>query len=116
MRAINEQCVRQLNGELDESEIQRVMTGGQSDIGESYQAIIRAETAGFAEQLYNSIREHGYNLETTPIVFAGGGAAVMKHFGGQSGRNISYITDIKANAKGYEYLARMAAKSAAKTA
>ena len=30
MRSINEQCVRQLNGEVDESEIQNIMRyGGQ---------------------------------------------------------------------------------------
>ena len=32
MRSINEQCVRQLNGEVDESEIQNIMRYGRSDI------------------------------------------------------------------------------------
>jgi plasmid segregation protein ParM len=116
MRAINEQCVRKLNGEVDESEIQRVMRDGQSDIDDSYQAIIKAETESFVEKLHNSIREHGYNLQTTPIVFVGGGAAVMKNFGGKNAKNISYITDVKANAKGYEHLARMALKNRGKQA
>jgi plasmid segregation protein ParM len=37
-------------------------------------------------------------------VFVGGGAVVMKNFGSQQHRNISYIVDVKANAKGFEYL------------
>ena len=42
-----------------------------------------------------------------PIVFVGGGAAVMKLFGSHEGGNIRYIEDIKANAKGYEQLGRV---------
>ncbi|MDB8001518.1 ParM/StbA family protein, partial [Agathobacter rectalis] len=36
MRSINEQCVRQLNGEVDESEIQNIMRYGRSDIDDEY--------------------------------------------------------------------------------
>lgn len=43
MRSINEQCVRQLNGEVDESEIQNIMRYGRSDIDDEYFAIIKAE-------------------------------------------------------------------------
>ena len=43
MRSINEQCVRQLNGEIDESEIQNIMRYGRSDIDDEYFAIIKAE-------------------------------------------------------------------------
>lgn len=81
MRSINEQCVRQLNGEIDESEIQNIMRYGRSDIDDDYMAIIKSEIEDFVEKVYNSIREFGYNLKTTPIVFVGGGAVVMKNFG-----------------------------------
>ncbi len=53
------------------------------------------------------IKEHGYNLDVTPIIFVGGGASVMKKFGTQKGANIKYIEDIRANAKGYEQLAKV---------
>lgn len=105
MRSINEQCVRQLNGELDEMEIQHIMRYGESDIDKAYQEIAKREIGAFCERVYNSIREYGYNLKTTPIVFVGGGAVVMKNFGGLKQNNISYILDIKANARGYEQLA-----------
>ena len=55
--------------------------------------------------------EHGYNLKTTPIVFVGGGAVVMKNFGSHDAKNISYNLDVKANARGYEQLATMGLKS-----
>lgn len=90
MRSINEQCVRQLNGEVDESEIQNIMRYGRSDIDDEYFAIIKAEIEDFVDKVYNSIREFGYNLKTTPIVFVGGGAVVMKNFGSHDAKNISY--------------------------
>ena len=68
MRSINEQCVRQLNGEVDESEIQNIMRYGRSDIDDEYFAIIKAEIEDFVDKVYNSIREFGYNLKTIDIV------------------------------------------------
>ncbi len=111
MRSINEQCVRQLNGEVDESEIQNIMRYGRSDIDDEYFAIIKVEIEDFVDKVYNSIREFGYNLKTTPIVFVGGGAVVMKNFGSHDAKNISYNLDVKANARGYEQLATMGLKS-----
>ena len=116
MRSINEQCVRQLNGEVDESEIQNIMRYGRSDIDDEYFAIIKAEIEDFVDKVYNLIREFGYNLKTIPIVFVGGGAVVMKNFSNHDAKNISYILDVKANARGYEQLAIMGLKSAKRLA
>lgn len=116
MRSINEQCVRQLNGELDESYIQEIMRSGRCEIDRKYYEIAKSEIESFCEKVYNSIREYGYNLSTTPIVFVGGGAAVMKNFGGLSQNNISYILDIKANARGYEQLATIGLRKLKKLA
>lgn len=102
MRSIDEQCVRQLNGEVDETEIQIIMRYGRSDIDDEYFIIIKAGIEDFVEKVYNSIHEFGYNLKTTPIVFVGGGAVVMKNFSNYDAKNISYILDVKANARGYE--------------
>lgn len=107
MRAINEQCVRQLGGQVTESDIQEVMMYGRSDIAPKYLEIIQEGITGFARSIYFTLKEYGYNLETIPIVFVGGGAVVMKLFGNIQQGNIRYIEDVKANAKGYEYLARI---------
>lgn len=116
MRSINEQCVRKLNGELDESFIQDIMRTGRCEIDRKYFDIAKTEIEDFCERVYNSIREYGYNLSTTPIVFVGGGAVVMKLFGGLNQNNISYILDVRANAKGYEQLAMMALRKMKKLA
>ena len=88
------------------------MRYGRSDIDDEYFAIIKAEIEDFVDKVYNSIREFGYNLKTTPIVFVGGGAVVMKNFGSHDAKNITYNLDVKANARGYEQLATMGLKSA----
>ena len=47
---------------------------------DEYFAIIKAEIEDFVDKVYNSIREFGYNLKTTPIVFVGGGAVCDEEF------------------------------------
>ena len=116
MRSVNEQCVRQLNGEVDEADIQHVMRYGTDDYDEEYLKIMKEEISAYVERVYNSIREYGYNLSTTPIVFVGGGAVVMKNFGNLNQKNISYILDVKANARGYEQLATIGLKKMKKLA
>ena len=108
MRSINEKCVRLFNGEIDETELQNMMRYGKEYAkDEEYYEVAREEIEAFAERVYNSIREFGYNLKTTPIIFVGGGAVVMKNYGGYDQKNIDYILDIKANARGYEQLAEI---------
>lgn len=107
MRTIKDECIRQLNGAIEESDIKQVMMYGKSDIDSRYYAIIENEIKRFVTEITNKLIEYGYNLETTPITFVGGGATVMKLFGNLKQSNIQYIEDVKANAKGYEYLAKV---------
>ncbi len=104
IQQINKECVRQLNAEVDEYDIQKVMVSGGGDLPEKYREIIIKEICAYCQQIYHNIRELGYNMDLTQIIFVGGGAGVMKRFGGLEQKNISYIEDVKANAKGYEML------------
>lgn len=106
MREINEQCVRKKGQELDENIIQDIMAGGKSRVPDSYMEIVEDCLKKFVEKVYNTLKEHGYNLDIMPIIFVGGGATVMKLYGNSMGANIRYIEDVKANAKGYEYLGK----------
>ena len=76
----------------------------QRGLNGDYTRIIENEVRTFMGQIYHSIREHGYNLQTTPLIFVGGGAVVMKNYGPIQQGNVTYNLDIKANARGYEYL------------
>lgn len=107
MRSINEECVRLIGSEVSETEIEEVMQGKASDLPEKYLNVIQEGLQGFTQKVYYTIKECGYNLETTRIIFVGGGATVMKLYGNFLSDNIEYIEDIKANAKGYEYLSKI---------
>lgn len=107
MRTINEECIRQVGQELEENDIQEVMSHGKGTLPDKYAEIVDGCIRDFAEKVYHSLKEHGYNLEVMPIVFVGGGATVMKLFGNYEGKNIQYIEDVKANAKGFEQLGRI---------
>jgi len=78
-----------------------------ADVDDKYLELMKEELQLYADSIYNSLREYKVNLKTTKIVFVGGGAVVMKNFGNLQQRNISYIVDVKANAKGFEYLGRI---------
>ncbi len=114
IRQINKECVRQLNEEVDEAVIRQMMIKGSDDIPEPYTRIIENEFRKYAQKIYLGIRELGYNMSLTPIIFVGGGAVIMKRFGGLEQGNIRYIEDICANAKGYESLGSSYVAMAAK--
>ena len=104
IQQINKECVRQLNAEVDEYDIQKIMVSGGEGLPEKYREIIVKEIRGYCQLIYHNIRELGYNMDLTQIIFVGGGAGVMKRFGGLEQKNIQYLEDVKANAKGYEML------------
>ena len=104
IQQINKECVRQLNAEVDEYDIQKVMVSGGEGLPEKYREIIVKKISGYCQQIYHNIRELGYNMDLTQIIFVDGGAGVMKRFGGLEQKNIQYLEDVKANAKGYEML------------
>ena len=105
MNEINEECSKQLTGEIAESDIQHVMRTGESELPEKYTKIITDRLKNFTKEVYDTLKEEKYNLELTPVTFVGGGAKVMELFGDEQRNNISYIEDVRANAIGYEYLA-----------
>lgn len=106
-RLINEECNRQLGQELEEDVIRQVMATGEAALPDKYMDIIKRCLGDFTQKVYNTLKEHGYNLDVMPLVFVGGGAAVMRLFGSHKSGNIRYIEDIRANARGYEQLGRI---------
>lgn len=107
IRDINDEMVRVLNGEIPEHMIEDVMRYGTTALSKEYLDIIHRKLSEFAEKVYNTLKELGYNIYISQIIFVGGGASVMKHFGKYHSENIRFIEDVKANARGYEYLTKM---------
>lgn len=108
MRLINKHCTRLYNEKIDEELIKNYIITGKSDLDSKYELLMNQVLREFATNLFNSLREEGYSLNTTQFYFVGGGAIVMKHHGNIKQKNVKYNFDVKANAKGYEQLAKIA--------
>lgn len=109
MREMNRACVRRFNYELDESDIEHYIRYHQIDgIPKDVVALMDNFLSKYAEMIVRSLKEMEINIQTTPIYFVGGGAVVMKNYGGLNMQNVYYKQDVKSNAKGFEILAKAA--------
>lgn len=82
-----------------------VIRGKQSNVNADFIPFIEKGLQQYADEVEAKLREIKVDLLHENIVYVGGGACVMKRFGRTQGRNIQYVTDVKANAIGYRYLA-----------
>lgn len=82
--------------------IESFMRTGNYDCPERYKNMIMDALSEYVSDIYAMINGHGYNEELTNMVFMGGGASIVKHFGNNEGRKVQIITEVRANARGCE--------------
>lgn len=93
-----------LKKEISENRIISYIRGDVENIPRPHQKLMDTALERFATRVEGLLKENGHDTQFTDMVYVGGGAAVMKKYG-RMGSNVSYITDVKANAIGYEYIA-----------
>jgi hypothetical protein len=91
--------------ELSESKITEYIHNPQVTIPDKYRKLMDEAFKRFADRVEGILKENGHDTELSDVIYVGGGATIMKNYGKQS-NNISYIEDVRANAIGYELLAR----------
>ena len=104
---IQDVCDEKLNCKLDEHLIKEYMMYGKVSLNQDFTDIIDNELTKYTERILRTLIENGINTKVTPIIFVGGGANLVKNYGGLIQKNISYVEDVKANACGYEILANL---------
>ena len=108
MLRCNEEIRRRTGKEVMEEQIQKIMQGKTGVLPPKYEDLIVENIKIYIRELYDVLNENGYNVDTLPCVFLGGGSIVVKNFGGENIFPMStYYTDIHLNAKGYEKIAAM---------
>lgn len=90
---------------LEESDIDAILNrrGGYDPV---LADVVERQAAGFAGDLFGTLRERGVDLRTGLAIFTGGGAILLRRYlesTGKVGRSL-FVTDINANAKGFEQL------------
>ena len=106
METIKSTVYQNCNRRVSEEQIRRMIMKGDAPMPEDCKEMIRSRLQDFAKGMEAKLSELGFDLEMISVVYIGGGASVMKRYGTLTGEHIVYLEDVRANAKGYEYLAR----------
>ena len=102
--AIREGFMRQTRRELNDYLIDEVLRTGSADIPQEDLDIITRIAEEYVADIFRRLREHGYDQNTMKLYVCGGGGCLVKNFYKGNPQRISFIDDICAAAKGYEYL------------
>lgn len=103
---ISEQVRRLFGVSMTTAQIESILRGSTSSVEDRIRAIIHAQADKYIKALLSAIMESGLDTHAMPIIFLGGGAALMK-------RRVTateglcrplILDDVCLNAKGYERL------------
>ena len=110
MEGIKSNVYQNCNRRVSEDMIQQMILEKDVNIPTDCKLIIREGLVDFAKGMEAKLAELGFDLEMFTVIYAGGGATLMKNYGTLKSANIHYLEDIRANAKGYEFLAKQKGK------
>lgn len=110
MLSCNEEIRRRTGMEVLESQIQDIMMGDKMALPPKYSNIVVSQIEKYVKAIYDTLIENKYNIETSYIVFMGGGASIVERYGRDLFPMAMFLNDIHANAIGYEQIARIISK------
>ena len=106
---ISEQVRRNAGIAVTNAQIERVLYNEQSTLPTEITYIIVESGKAYANRIVSTLLENGLDVKAVPIIFLGGGALLMKRFSSRKDFcSAEFITDIHANAKGFETIAKQA--------
>ena len=105
-RTIAERINAELYEDIPEAKILQYLLKGsrENQPANKYEEIMRDTAVEYCSQVYRILKEYKLNPLVVPVIFAGGGAGIIKRFGEYNPKMTDFIEDLKANAIGYEYL------------
>ena len=94
------------NTELDDYSIQNVLQMKTGDLPDDMEKEIQELIRDYIKRALAELEQKGINFHFQKCCFCCGGSLVFQNYGDLTEKNISFITDISANAKGFEWLCR----------
>ena len=96
---------------LDEEDIDAILKGQSVGFPPQVTAMTETMAADFVNDLFSSLRERMLELSSGITVFVGGGASLLRRQIEGSGKigEARFVEDVRANARGYEFLYQMEA-------
>ena len=91
---------------LDESEIDAILNGDETDARPDIRALVLQQAQGFANELLGLLGERMIELKSGKVIFVGGGSVLLEKQieASQKVGDARFEKDIAANVKGYELL------------
>ncbi len=108
---VQEQVETDLCTTIPESTIINYMQYGSKDKkpANQYESIMQKEFKNYSDMIFSLLKKYRINTDLIPVVFIGGGSTVIRNFGTYNADNTDFITDLKANALGYESVTKLLA-------
>lgn len=95
---------------ISETEIIQIILSGEKKSTDPYVIAVQDELKKYAADVMTTLREFKINVDRTKLVFCGGGSYIIKNFGVYNKDKVKFISDIHANAKGFEVAAKIKCK------
>ena len=90
---------------IDDAVVEQVIRFGKADIGSKYIDCITEAARNYTDGIFSVLRKYEYNPDIMKLIITGGGVCLVKNFGSYENSRVTFIDDICAAAKGYEFLA-----------
>ncbi len=103
--AVREAFMQKCQRELLDFTIEQILRTGTADIPSADLKLIKAVASEYVQDIFRRLREHDYDENTMKLIITGGGGCLVKNFRKCNPNRVTFVEDICAAAKGYEYLA-----------
>lgn len=103
---INESISQEYQTELSQDQIIDIMLDRESVIASRIKELVITQIRRWCEETFKQLHSRKVNYDITQSFFMGGGAGLIKRYSLVQPELITYIDDIRANAVGYEVLAK----------
>lgn len=102
---IRNAVMNKFHEEIDESIIRKFFKDEEQELPEEYRKVMESCTTEYCKDILTALYNNEYNSKFMKLYVVGGGAVVMSNHNTNT-PNTTFITDICANAKGYEFQAK----------
>ena len=107
-RAVQSECRKKFDAILDETAIDEMLLGEPGLYDDEMIEVVKNNAEKYTDKYLAAFREMGIDLKNTYVVFMGGGSILLWEFIKKSQllKNFTLISDVKANAIGYDVIYR----------
>lgn len=101
---VKEELRTQFGQEVEEEQIRELIMDPAVPMAKKYKEVIIRVLQEYANSIVGKLIELGFNLDTLQVFWCGGGASLIKNYASYDPDMSIFVTDTRANAKGYELM------------